>query len=154
MLTFSLYLHYRVGDVVIEGLTRSDRTRAQRELSVHNDEILSLNDVEESAAAVEELLHQHGYLEATVDGETNFDRARNTADVTFHATPGPQATIATVIMEGNTAPFTTAELIERMKRRPGKTFNLLEAREDAKRVKSFLVRRDHRRADVDFLGHT
>lgn len=154
VLTFSLYLHYRVGDIVIEGLTRPDRTRAQRELSVHADEILSLNDVEESAAAVEELLHQHGYLEATVDGETNFDRARNTADVTFHATPGPQAKIANVILEGNTAPFTTAELIERMKRRPGKTFNLLEAREDAKRIKSFLVRRDHRRADVDFLGET
>jgi outer membrane protein assembly factor BamA len=154
VLTFSLYLHYRVGDIVIEGLTRGDRTRAQRELSVHADEILSLNDVDESAAAIEELLHQNGYLEATVDGETNFDRARNIADVTFHTTPGPQARIATVVLEGNTAPFTKEELIARMKRRPGKTFNLLDAREDAKRVKSFLVRRDHRRADVDFLGDT
>ncbi len=154
VLTFSLFLHYRVDEIVIVGLERGDRTRAQRELSVHVDEILSLNDVEESAAAVEELLHQSGYLEATVDGETNFDRARSLADVTFQATPGPRATIATVVMEGNTTPFTTEELIGRMKRRPGKSFDLLEAREDAKRIKNFLVRRDHRRADVDFLGHT
>lgn len=154
VLTFSLYLHYRVGDIVIDGLERGDRTRAQRELSVHAGEILSLNDVDESAAAIEELLHQNGYLEATVDPETNFDRARNIADVTFQATTGTQATISTVVMEGNTAPFTTDELIARMKRRPGRTFNLLEAREDANRVKSFLVRRDYRRADVDFLGDT
>jgi outer membrane protein insertion porin family len=153
-LTFSLYLHYRVGDIELEGLTRGDRTRAQRELSVRAGEILSLNDVEESAAAIEEMLHQHGYLDATVDPETNFNRARNIADVTFHVTSGPTATIGDVILEGNTAPFKTAELIARMKRRPGRTFNLLEAREDANRIKSFLVRRNYRRADVDFLGNT
>jgi outer membrane protein insertion porin family len=154
VLTFSLFLHYRVGAIEITGLARSDHTRAQRELSVHAGEILSLNDVDESAAAIEELLQQYGYLEATVDAETNFNRARNIADVTFAAIPGAQAKIAGVTIEGNTAPFTQEELIGRMKRGPGETFNLLEAREDAKRISNFLVRRDHRRADVDFLGNT
>lgn len=154
VLTFSLYLHYRVGDIEIAGLMRSDHTRAQRELSVRVGEILSLNDVEESAAAIEEMLNQTGYLEATVDPETNFDRARNIADVTFAVTPGPKATIGEVIVEGNLAPFTTAELIARMNRGPGRTFNLIEVREDASRMKTFLVRRSYRRADVDFLGHT
>ncbi|HEV7765330.1 MAG TPA: translocation/assembly module TamB domain-containing protein, partial [Thermoanaerobaculia bacterium] len=154
VLTFSLYLHYRVGDIVIEGLERADRTRAQRALSVRVGEILSLNDVDESAAEIEDVLHQNGFLEATVDPETNFDRARNIADVTFHVTAGPKATIADVILEGDTAPFTREQLIDRMKRRPGRSFNLLEAREDADRMKSFLVRRDHRAADIDFLGHT
>jgi outer membrane protein insertion porin family len=154
VLTFSLYLHYRVGAIELEGLARADRTRAQRELSVRAGEILSLNDVEESAAAIEEMLHQTGHLDATVDPETNFNRARNIADVTFHVTPGPSATISEVIIEGSTAPYTTAELIGRMKRRPGRTFNLLEARADANRIKNFLVRRNHRRADVDFLGNT
>jgi outer membrane protein assembly complex protein YaeT len=154
VLTFALYLHYRINDIAFAGIDRGDRTRAQRELTIRSGEILSLNDVEDSAAAIEESLQQNGYLEATVDPETNFDRARNTADVTFNVTPGPQAKVATVDIEGNTTPFTEAELIERMKRRPGKTFNLLEAREDAKRISNFLVRRNYRRADVDFLGHT
>jgi outer membrane protein assembly complex protein YaeT len=154
VLTFSLFLHYRIDTIAIEGLKRADETRARRELTVASGEILSLNDVDDSAAAVEETLHQTGYLEATVDPETNFDRARNSADVTFHVTPGPAAEVANVVIEGNPAPFTTAQLIDRMKRKPGRTFHLADAREDADRMKNFLVRRNHRRADVDFLGHT
>jgi outer membrane protein assembly complex protein YaeT len=154
VLTFSLYLHYRVGDIEIVGLLRGDRTRAQRELSVRIGEILSLNDVEESAAAIEDMLHQIGYLEATVDPETNFFRERNVADVAFQVTPGPKAKVGEVIVEGNTEPFTRDELIDRMGRKPGETFSLPEAREDAERMQNFLVRRNHRRADVDFLGHT
>jgi outer membrane protein assembly factor BamA len=153
VLTFSLYLHYRVGEVRSEGITGRDRTRAQRELTVRTGDILSLNDVDESAAAIEEALRQDGYLEATVDPETDFDRLRSIADVIFHVTPGPRASIAQVIIEGNLAPFTPAQLIEPMKRDAGRPFSLLEAREDAERIKNFLVRRDHRRANVDFLGH-
>jgi len=153
VLTFSLYLHYRVDEIVIEGLKRSDRTRAQRKLTVRSGDVLSLDNVDDSAAAVEESLQQNGYLEATVDPETKFDRAHNSADVTLHATPGPRATVANVLIEGRVAPFTAEELIDRMKRKPGRSFHLLEAREDAGRIKNFLVRRNHRRADVDFLGH-
>ncbi|HYH06863.1 MAG TPA: translocation/assembly module TamB domain-containing protein [Thermoanaerobaculia bacterium] len=154
VLTFSLFLHYRIGAIEVAGVERGDRTRAQRELTVRAGEVLSLDDVDDSASAIEETLQQHGYLEAVVDPETNFDRARNVADVTFHVTPGPQATIASVILEGNTAPFTTDDLLERMSRRAGRTFSLPDAREDADRIQNFLVRRNHRRADVDFLGHT
>ena len=154
VLTFSLFLHYRVGEIQIVGLERGDRTRAQRELSVRLGEILSLNDVEESAAAIEDMLHQIGYLEATVDPETNFFRERNIAEVTFQATPGPKAIVGEVIVEGETAPFTREELIDRMGRKPGETFSLPEAREDADRMQNFMVRRNYRRAEVDFLGHT
>ncbi len=153
VLTFSLYLHYRVDEIAIEGLDRADRTRAQRALTVHSGEVLSLDNVDDSAAAVEEMLQQNGYLEATVDPETKFDRARNSADITLHVTPGPRAKVASVTIEGELAPFTQAQLIERMKRRPGRSFHLIEVREDAERMKNFLVRRDYRRADVDFLGH-
>lgn len=154
VLTFALFLHYRVGDITIDGMTGNDRQRARRELTVRTGEILSLDDVDDSARAVQEALVRDGYLEATVDPETNFDRARNTADVHFYATPGPQATIAQVILEGNTAPFPPADVLKAMKRREGKSFRLAEAREDANRMQNFFVRRDHRRAKVEFLGHT
>ncbi|MDQ3280912.1 MAG: translocation/assembly module TamB domain-containing protein, partial [Acidobacteriota bacterium] len=154
VLTFSLFLHYRVSDIDIDGLRGSDRTRAARELTVRAGEVLSLDAVEDSASAIEEMLHQNGFLGATVDAETNFNRARNIADVRFDVALGPLAKVGNVVIEGNTAPFTTRELIARMKRHPGKAFQLREAREDANRMKSFLVRRNYRRADVDFLGHT
>jgi outer membrane protein assembly complex protein YaeT len=154
VLTFALFLNYRVHEVGISGLGRADTNRAQRELTVRSGEILSLDAVENSAAAIEEMLQQEGFLQATVDAETNFDRARSLADVSFDITPGPLAKVGTVLIEGATAPFTTAELIERMHRKPGAAFNLRDVREDADRIKNFLVRRDYRRADVDFLGHT
>ncbi len=154
VLTFALFLNYRIDAVDLEGLPRRERTRAQREVKVRNGEVLSLDAVDDSAAAVQDMLRRQGYLEATVDPETNFDRLRSAADVTLHITPGLQAKVADVVIEGNTAPFTPAQLIERMKRRPGKTFQVGEAREDANRIKNFLVRRNYRRADVDFLGHT
>jgi len=153
VLTFSLYLHYRIHEIDLEGVTRGDRVRAQRQLTVRRGEILSLDAVDDSAAEIQEMLHENGYLEATVDPETNFDRARNAADVTFHITTGPKAQVARVILDGNLTPFTNEQLIDRMKRKPGKSFHLIEAREDAGRMKNFLVRRDYRRADVDLLGH-
>ena len=154
VLTFALFLNYRVSQIEIEGLQRSERTRAQRELTVRNGDVLSLDAVDDSAAAVQEMLQRNGYLEATVDPETNFDRLRNTADVTFHVTPGPQARVAKVTVEGQLAPYSEAQLIDTMKRGPGKAFNLGEAREDANRIKNFLVRRNYRRARVDFVDHT
>lgn len=152
-LTFGLYLQYRVGEIAIQGIEGDERSRAHRELTIRSGEILSLDDIEDSAAAVQEALEQNGHLEATVDPETSFDRARNIANVQFHVEKGPQATIGDIVIEGDTAPFTEAEVIAEMHRRTGRSFSLPEAREDADRMKNFFVRRDHRRADVDFLGH-
>jgi outer membrane protein assembly complex protein YaeT len=153
-LTFALFLHYRVDAIELEGIPRSERARALRELTIRNSEVLSLDAVDDSATAVQEMLRRYGYLEATVDPETTFDRLRSVADITLHVTPGPLAKVANVVIEGETAPFTPAQLMERMKRPPGKVFELGEAREDADRIKNYLVRRNYRRADVDFLGHT
>ncbi|MEO8379769.1 MAG: translocation/assembly module TamB domain-containing protein [Acidobacteriota bacterium] len=153
ILTFALYLHYRVDGIDVEGIPKRERTRAKRELTVRNGEILSLDDVDDSASAVQDLLRRNGYLEATVDPETNFDRQHSLADVILHVTPGAQAQVGEVILDGATAPYTKEQLVERMKDKPGKTFQLALAREDADRMKNFLVRRDHRRADVDFVSH-
>ena len=154
VITFALFLHYRVGDIVFEGLTGGDRTRAQREITVRTGEVLSLNAVDDSATAVQEALRRDGYLEATVDPETTFDRARSIAGVRFYVTPGPRAQVASVIIEGDTAPFETQGLIQRMKRRPGKPYNVREARDDAERMQNYIVRRDYRRANVDFVDST
>jgi outer membrane protein insertion porin family len=154
ILTFALFLNYRVGIIEIEGLRRADRTRSRRVLTLRTGEILSLDNVDDNALAIEEMLHRYGYLEAVVDPQTTFDRERSIADVTFEVTPGPQAKVAEVILEGDLSPFTREQLIGRMARRPGRTFNLLDARSDAERMETYLIRADHRRARVAYLDHT
>ena len=154
VLTFSLFLHYRVGRVTFEGLQRAERTTAERELTIRTGEVLSLDDVDDSATQIHEALTRSGYLEATVDPETSFDRAHSLAQVTFHVTTGPRAKIANVIIEGNTAPYTAEQLIDQMRRKPGSDFRLADARSDAERMRTFLFRKDYRRADVDYVSYT
>jgi outer membrane protein assembly complex protein YaeT len=151
--TIRLFLNYRVGRILFTTLHGSDRARAERDLEIHAGDVLSLNAVERSAAAVQQSLVRNGYLEAAVDYETRFVRPRSLADVEFFVTTGPRAHIATVVFDGDTKPFTPQELINQMRRGPGKPFILADARSDATRIRTFLVRRDHRKADVDYLGY-
>ena len=153
VLTFSLYLNYRVGEIFIAGLHGSDRASAQRELTIRTGEVLSLDAVDDSSRAIQEWLNRNGYLEATVDPETEFNRARSIASVNFSVTPGPEARIANVVLEGDTRPVEPQVLIQQMKRRSGSVFKVRDARLDADRMKQYLVRRDYRRADVDYLDY-
>ncbi|MFZ2491814.1 MAG: translocation/assembly module TamB domain-containing protein [Thermoanaerobaculia bacterium] len=152
-ITFSLYLHYRVGKVELTGIAGADKTGAERAVGVRPGDILSLNAVDDSAIEVQEALANRGFLQSTVDPETSFDRQRSIADVVFSITPGPLAHVGDVGIDGKLGPFSPAELVARMKMKSGEPFRLAEARADADRIEAFLVRRGHRRADVDFLSH-
>jgi outer membrane protein insertion porin family len=150
--TFLLSLNYRVSSIEIEGLER-DRQRASAELKVRTGDVLSLDAVDRSAVAVQEWLARRGHLEATVDPEVSFVRAENRAGITFHVAPGPTATLARVEFEGNLGPFTAAELIGTMRHKIGSTYRIADARGDADRIESYLVRKHRRTADARFLRH-
>ncbi|HLJ74444.1 MAG TPA: translocation/assembly module TamB domain-containing protein, partial [Thermoanaerobaculia bacterium] len=153
-LTFALFVNYRVGEIRFEGLGTSDRDRAARELNFRLGDVVSLNAIDRSAVAIQAFLDRSGYLEATVDPETVFNRAQSRATVTFHVTRGVRATVGQVTLEGNQAPFTADQLIKQMRRGPGKPFDLAEARLDADHMRTFLVRQDYRKADIRFLNYT
>lgn len=152
--TFALFVNYRVSTIRFTGLHNSDRDRASRELTIHTGDVFSDNAVEHSATAIEDLLHRSGYLEATVDPESTFVREEGRATVIFNVNEGPRARVGSVIVNGDIAPFTTANLIEQMRRGPGKTFQISDARADADRMERFMIRRDHRKADVRYVGET
>src|SRR5438445_25719 len=153
-LTFSLFVNYRVAEVKFDGLSGADRDRATSELTLHVEDVLSLNAVDLGSVAVQSFLNRSGYLEATVDPETTFLRDQSRASVILHVTKGPRATVGTVLLEGNVAPFTAQELIAKMRRGPGKTLQVNDARLDADRIRNFLVRRNFRKADIHFLNYT
>lgn len=152
-LVFVLSINYRIASISMEGI-EDDRDRAEKELQTRQGEVLSLNAVDRSATAIQTMLARRGYLEATVDPEIIYARVENQADVVFHVVRGPRAKIASVTFEGSTAPFSERELIQAMSRQPGETFRANEARRDADRMRDFLVRRKHRRAEIRFLGET
>ncbi len=154
VVAFSLFLNYRIGDISFDGLSGSARQRALRLLALRTGDVLSLNAVDRGAVAIAEELRRNGYVEASVDPETSFKREINLAEVVFHVERGPRAKVATVTLDGNLAPFTEAELVKRMREQPGRNFKLADARRDVDRIKNYLVRRDYRKADVDFLGQT
>jgi outer membrane protein insertion porin family len=154
-ITFVLSVNYRIADIRFDGIGgNAERERAAQQLTVHTGDVLSLNAVEHGAVAVQQYLVRSGYLDATVDPETTFDRATSRARVIFHVDKGQPARVGTVTIAGNTAPFTTQQLMGQMKRGPGKTFELALARADADRMKLFLVRRDYRKAQVKFDRYT
>jgi outer membrane protein assembly complex protein YaeT len=150
-LTFSLFLNYRVGKISFGNLHRDEKARAQRELTIHTGDVFSLNAVDHSAVAIQDALKRFGYLEATVDPSTTFSRQRSAADIELDVIPGPLAHVGTVTIEGDVAPFTTAVLVQQMRRGPGKSFRLADARSDAERMQTYLVRRDYRKAEVRFV---
>lgn len=152
--TFVLSLNYRVAEIHFDGLSGKQRDRADRELTTHVGDVLSLNAVDRSADAVEQGLKDSGYLEATVDPETQFQRERSRAVIIFHVATGPQAKIATVNIEGDVTPFTQATLVKQMRERPGRTFDARDARTDATAMRRYMIRRDYRKADVRYLGDT
>ncbi|HUO85563.1 MAG TPA: POTRA domain-containing protein, partial [Thermoanaerobaculia bacterium] len=150
-LRFLLTLHYRVARVEIAG-AGEELGRAQRESRIAAADVLSLSAVDRSAVAIQRALARRGYLEVTVDPEVRFMRAENRADVIFHVELGPLAHVASVDLQGNFAPFTAAELIDRMESKPGEVYQIQEARRDADRIRERLARRNYRMADVRFLG--
>ncbi|HKS23365.1 MAG TPA: POTRA domain-containing protein, partial [Thermoanaerobaculia bacterium] len=153
--TFVLSINYRIADVRFDGVGgNTARQAATRQITVHTGDVLSLSAVEHSAVAIQESLVRSGYLDAAVDPETTFERATSRANVTFHVDKGQQARVASVVISGNTTPFTAKQLIDQMRRGPGQFFEVAQARTDADRMRSYLVRQDYRKAQVKFDRYT
>ena len=152
--TFALFVNYRVADIRFVGVQTADRDRASRELTIHNGDVFSDNAVEHSATAIQDFLHRSGYLEATVDPESTFVREQSRAQVTFNVSEGPRAQVGSVVITGEIAPFAANDLITTMRRGPGKTFQINDARLDADRMQRFMIRRDYRKADVRYVAET
>ena len=151
---FALYTNFRISSIDFENLSGADRDRAIRTLTFHTGDILSLNAVDHGALAVQDMLRHSGYLDATVDPETSFVRAQSRAAIIFHVTRGAQAIVSTVTIEGNTAPFTTQQIIAQMKHGPGKAFDIDEARLDESRIRQWLLHQDYRKATVRYVNDT
>lgn len=149
-ITFRLSLHYRVGELTyeVDGELLDSGTR---EVGIEAGQVLSLDRVDQSAVDMVREYERNGYLEATVDPEVQFIRQENIANVIFHVTSGPRAQIASIDLEGSTEPFSRDTLVQQMESEIGGFYELGRAREDARRMRRYLLRQDHRMAEVRFV---
>ncbi|MDX1582646.1 MAG: POTRA domain-containing protein, partial [Thermoanaerobaculia bacterium] len=150
-LTFRVSLHYRIGEIEYE-IDGQLPDRARREVTIEEEQILSLNRVDQIAVDMTRALRRNGYLEATVDPEVRFRRQENLASVIFHVSSGPKARIESIEFEGVSEPFTRETLLAQMESEIGGPFETARARDDAGRVRRFLLREGYRMAEVSFEG--
>jgi outer membrane protein insertion porin family len=108
-----------------------------------------------SVYALQDLYRDQGYLKAEVRIEVQTDPLRKTAAVVFRCTAGQRATVGSIVFEGEAAlPFTQAELESGIDSEPGGRYLAQTVREDADRLRTWLVRKDYRLAEVDAARST
>lgn len=149
-ITFHLSLHYRVGDISYE-VDGDLLERARREVEIETGRVLSLDLVDQSAVNMARIYEREGYLEATVDPEIRFNRSENVATVIFHIASGPRARVASITFDGSPEPFSRQTLLEQMESQIGGFYAANTAREDARRIRRYLLSQNYRMAQVRFV---
>ncbi len=95
-----------------------------------------------------DLYHHNGYFNASVHVQVQQNTARQ-AVVTYQVESGARARVGAVEFTGATAPFTAAELVARLRSRPGRPFDQRLAEDDAERLQEWLIDHQHGMAQVD-----
>jgi outer membrane protein insertion porin family len=131
------------------GISSADLTRA---LSFGPGALYSGEAVAQGADALERRLQAEGYLAARVRPAVSFDRARFDAHVTYVIDAGPAARATEAFLDGDTAPFTAAELESQTRLKPGDRYRESLARSDASRMTEFLHKKEHFRALVELIA--
>lgn len=127
------------------GLRDSD---LRREIQQGEAEPLSEDNVLKGVRSLEAYYQAQGYFGAQVRVQVATNEATRRATVTYNIRSGPRAQVAAVEFQGPIAPFTPAQLIERLQDRPGKAYDQRAVREDAERLQSWLLDQGYRAADV------
>jgi outer membrane protein assembly factor BamA len=153
VLTFSLYLNYRVGEIKLDGVEAATAGSPQRELTVRTGEGPFARRGRRHARAIQEALNRDGYLEATVDPETRSTARAASPTSRCTSLRDRRRSSPASLSKATRKPFEPGTLVQQMKRHSGDTFRLRDARSDAERMKNFLLRRDYRRARVDFIDY-
>jgi outer membrane protein insertion porin family len=150
--TVVLFAAYRIHPLVFTGNLPVSRAELRKALPFAPDALYSDASLEEGAAAIVRRLQADGYLSAHVRVDVTLDPERFRARVTYTIQAGPSALAVAPLFDGDTAPFSGAELARSLKLKPGTRFRESVARADATRLMEFLHERDYYRALVELIA--
>lgn len=150
--TIVLFRAFRIHPLLFAGRVPVSRTELRKALPFAPDALYSRAAVDQGAGAIAHRLEAEGYISARARPEVTFDRKRFDARVVYQIEPGPAARAAEPFFDGDTAPFAAADLVARMKMKPGARYRETAARADASRMTEFLHGKEHYRAMVELIA--
>lgn len=148
----ALWSNVIVDEVRIEGdLAGIKRSELEDTIPLEADQPLIETRVLRGDFELEELYARRGYLDTRVNFQVSEPDARNRVTVTYRIDPGAQVTVGPVRFEGDPGPFTREQLVEAIRSRPGEVYRRRAVRQDADRLRSWLIGQDHRTAQVELV---
>jgi outer membrane protein insertion porin family len=139
----------QVEDVRIVGRLGLSRDDLRRAVPQGVAQPLSEERVLRGVYALKDLYEANGYFKSQVRVSVTTDPVRLRAVVTYQVDSGPRAIVRTVAFSRPVAPFEPAALVRQLRLRPGDGYSSREAREDADRLRDWLVGQRYGAARVD-----
>src|SRR6202162_3486829 len=96
--------------------------------------------VDEAAERLRDTLHQEGLYTAEIKTETRPHPETHEMDVFFHIKPGPRARVGKIQLKNDTQ-YTNAEILKRLKMKPGRPITSARLQSGADRIRKFLVKK-------------
>jgi outer membrane protein insertion porin family len=150
--TIHLWLAFRVRSISFEGHSGVPREELRRAVPLSEGDPFNARALAEGASAIERRMLSEGYLHPSVDPDVVFDRQEYSTRIVYRITSGEAAPTAAPFFDGKIEPFTAGELLAEAKLKPGKRYREEKARNDAERIRKFLLRRDRLKASVELIA--
>ena len=150
--TVYLWRAYIVRTVEFDGKFAPTREDLRRVVPLSPGDPFHAGALEAGAAALERRLAAEGYVEPVVEPEAVFDDKEFTVTVVYRISAGKRARVTEPFFDGDTAPFSPAELEKRMKLGAGDVYREAKARDDAERLRKYLLSQGRFRASVELIA--
>jgi len=127
--------------VLIEGLTAPPTdASAAAAVQLALGRPFRQEDVDEGLERLREVLKDEGLYKAEVSAENQPHQETHQMDVLVHVKPGPRARVESVQLQNETA-YQDAELLSRLKMKPGQPVTTLRVQHGTERIRKFLVKK-------------
>jgi outer membrane protein insertion porin family len=150
--TVYLWRAYLVRGIEFEGKFAPTREDLRRVVPLGAGDPFHAGSLEAGTTGIERRLFADGYVAPSVEPEAVFDDRDFTVTVIYRIAAGVRARITEPYFDGPTAPFSAADLAARGKLDAGDVYNEAKAREDADRIRRFLIAEGYFRASADLIA--
>jgi outer membrane protein insertion porin family len=150
--TVHLFRAFRVRPLKFSGSLPLSREELRKALPFGEGDVFQRQAVEAGADALVRRLQREGFLRAQVRPAVTFDRAAFHVAVVYQMDPGPRARVAPAFFDGETSPFTPAELLRHAHLKPGKRYSESRAEADAVRMAEWLRKGSWLKASIDLIA--
>jgi len=150
--TIHLFRAFRVNPLKFEDGVSLSREEMRRAVPFSEGSVFRADLLEEGAAALKRRAAAQGYINTQVFPEVTFDRETFEAQVIYKIEAGEPARVARALFDGETAPFTPQQLLEKARLDPGDRYRESGAQRDAERMRELLHKNGYLEGTVELIA--